>query len=162
MPIKDYKELSEKEKKKILSEITKNANADQRKVMPIKKECTICKVRHPEHPKLINVKEFEGKYTQSIEEQEWEIEFDKEFGSKEDWMKGLTPFMRRSQIDFYEELKEFLKSTLEQVVKETKEDMRIELAKKVIDLKDEEESKLFYKLLKYLGIEVVAKTNKKK
>lgn len=61
-----------------------------------------------------------------------------------------------------EDLESWLKSTLEQVVKETKEDMRIELAKKVIDLKDEEESKLFYKLLKYLGIEVVAKTNKKK
>lgn len=43
--MKDYKQLSDKEKKKILSVVTKKANEEQRKIMPIKKEKFLSKER---------------------------------------------------------------------------------------------------------------------
>lgn len=76
--------------------------------MPIKKECTICKVRHPEHPKLINVKEFEEKYTQSIEKEEWELTFKKTFNR----IDGIAVSPMAIPSNVFDELKQFIKSLL--------------------------------------------------
>lgn len=58
--------------------------------------------------------------TQSLQEK-----FEKKFGTRSDWLKlpADTPFAKRSQIDFYDELTNFIEQSLEETEKRVREEM---------------------------------------